>query len=621
MAQPIQLESPNVKALNKQLAALELDSGVNFLLHTPAWHITGWQAITRIEYGEPPCIIINGEEVPLYLCEATSDHQAWHAEPFWRQASIPEQQWLKIACPSGATNQILQLRASDSISPWQLLQLLRPDISNGDLDCLRPWLCNNGIHECNLLRQHPAVIAAVNQAIAGTDITWLHWAIKQERTDLQAAFKPGEAEAFLHWLNHHGASEHHLTPINAQGRLVADKPPLRLWRDRTFGVNLFGYANEALGIGEDLRTVHAALLSAGVPVAMVDIPCHHSSRELRNQARHNPDQLAPYALNLVCLTAEEHARVLLELGEAIFKERYCIGYWPWELSRWPSAWQPLMALADEIWASSRHTQKAIQTALNGREQPRLQLHPLPLQPLQPLSAAERQRWRLYFKLPAESTLVICSFDGRSSYARKNPWGAIDAFQEAFNDTTSVHLVIKTMHGGMSNHHWDDLQNRVAENQQLQLIDAVLDRDELLGLYGCCDILISLHRAEGYGRVLAEALVLGLDVIATDYSGNTDFCIGPQAYPVRYARVAVLPNEYPHSRQQHWAEPDVNHAQHLLREAIKRRAHRASTQKNPDTTAYQQLFNLEAIGQQYKKRLLDIYSKNNDPDLQLRWPQT
>ena len=620
MARPIQLEAHNLGDLNKQLAALTPDRSLELLIHTPAWHITGWTLITHTRGSRSPTVMLNGQAIPFHLSETTGDRQVWRGEPYWTQAAIPEQQWLKVTRPSEGTDQILQLQATDNVSPWQLLQLLRRDITGGDLDRLRPWLCNNGIHECNLLRQHPAVLAAVNQAIAGTDVTWLHWTLRQERADLQATFKPHDRDTFLHWLNHHGAIEHHLSPIDAQGRLIAETPSLQPWRNRAFGVNLFGYANEALGIGEDLRTVHAALLAAGVPVSILDIPCHHSSQELRDQARRHPDQLAPYAFNLICLTAEENARVLLELGEAIFKERYCIGYWPWELSNWPDAWQPLLALVDGIWASSRHTQKAIQTALIGRDQPTLHRLPLPLQPLQPLSAAERQRWRLYFKLPAEATLIICSFDGRSSYARKNPWGAIDAFQQAFNDTTSVRLVIKTMHGGLRDQHWEDLQNRAAEDSRLQLIDAVLDRDELLGLYGCCDVLISLHRAEGYGRVLAEALVMGLDVVATDYSGNTDFCIGPQAHPVWYSKVAVLPDEYPHSRKQQWAEPDINHAQQLLREAAKRRSHHVLINNSLETTAYQQLFSHVAIGQSYRDHLLNLWGKRNNPHFKLRWHQ-
>ena len=61
---------------------------------------------------------------------------------------------------------------------------------------------------------------------------------------------------------------------------------------------------------------------------------------------------------------------------------------------------------------------------------------------------------------------------------------------------------------------------------------ILPPDKLLALYGCCDVFLSLHRLEGFGRGMAEALQLGVDVIATAYGGNTDFCTGPLAHPLR-----------------------------------------------------------------------------------------
>jgi glycosyltransferase involved in cell wall biosynthesis len=604
-ATPHQLHAKSCSELNQSLRELRLYHSTTLFIQTPGWHITTWEVISS--GGEKaPQFLLNGYSVTPRLLESIGDRQRWIIEPYWSQAALPEQQWLQISWPDGQSGALLQLQASEALSPWQLLQLLRPDVARSTLDPLRLWLFCNGIHECNLLRQHPTVLAALNQSIPGTNLPWFHWALRQQRQDLQTAIAPYDAGAMRHWLQHHGAAEHQLDPISFEGLLVPGKVPVQTWTQRPFGVNLFGYASEALGIGEDLRTVHTALSSAGIPVKVVDIQRQHSDEPLRQQARCLPDQLAPYAFNIVCLTAEEQGRVLLELGLAVFQEHYTIGYWPWELSRWPQVWQPLLGLADEVWASSAHTHGALQTALGERNMPKLQQFPLPLEHLEPLSAEERRHWRQTFELPAAAPLVVCSFDGRSSYGRKNPWGAIDAFQQALPLDSEARLVIKTMHAGLAEQQWQQLQARVQADPRLLLIDAVLPREPLLGLYGCCDVLLSLHRAEGYGRVLAEALLLGLDVIATGYGGNSDFCIGPLAHPVDFTLLPVLPDDYPHAEGQVWAEPDQAQASALLQSVLAQRAADPNRcfGKSP---AYRPLFSPKAIGQRYAKRLQQIWS--------------
>ena len=587
--------------LNQQLQDLPPHREMDLLIHTPSWCPSGWTLIISGTTSAPD-VLINGESASCRLLERAADRCLYALDPFWSQSTCPEHHWLLIR----SSGTILRLQASDSISPWALLQLLRPDVARSSLDPLRSWLFSNGILEYNLLRQHHAVLASLNQSIPGTALPWFHWALRQQRMDLQQAFSPHDAAAMCHWLVHHGAQEHQLSPINSDGLLIAEPISLQPWKQRPFGVNLFGYASEDLGIGEDLRTVHTALRSAGIPVQVVDIPRHPSSDALRQVARSTPDKLAPYAFNIVCLTAEEHARVLLELGEAVFQERFTIGYWPWELSQWPKPWQPLLRLADEIWASSQHTHGALKAALGERPSPSLHLLPLPLERLQPFGASDRAHWRAHFQLPQGAPLVICSFDGRSSYARKNPWATIDAFQAATEPHTPARLVIKTMHAGLAEQQWEQLQARVAADPRLLLIDGVLPRDALLGLYGCCDVLLSLHRAEGYGRVLAEVLLLGLDVIATNYGGNRDFCIGPRAHPVGYTLIPVLPGEYPHGSGQVWAEPDPAAAIEQLQRVLRQCA--GQPIQPPERSApYQHLFSPEAIGQRYAERLHQIWA--------------
>ena len=138
----------------------------------------------------------------------------------------------------------------------------------------------------------------------------------------------------------------------------------------------------------------------------------------------------------------------------------------------------------------------------------------------------------------------------------------------------------------------------------------MNRIELMQFYGCCDIFLSLHRAEGYGRCLAEALQLGLDLIATDWSGNKDFCKGSLYHPVPYELMPVKPFEYPYWQEQFWAEPDIKEAAKILIKVVSRRK-REGIPNQEISKEYQRYFSAKTCGERYKKRLeeLNLFNAN------------
>ena len=265
------------------------------------------------------------------------------------------------------------------------------------------------------------------------------------------------------------------------------------------------------------------------------------------------------------------------LGKNSTANRYCIGYWPWELSHWPEAWIPLLSLVDEVWASNQFTYNSLKPLFKSRTN-QLQLLPLEFKTQEILGKDEIYYWREKFNIPRTAIQFICSFDGRSSFWRKNPWGAIKAFQIAFHSKATdtsinqpVRLIIKAMHGSMNQQTQEELRKLCTEDSRITYIDEILDRDQLLGLYSCCDALISLHRSEGFGRVMAEAFLAGVDVIATNYSGNCDFCDGPLFHPIGYQERKVMPEHYIHSEGQYWAEANQLEAALALQFVAKIRA--------------------------------------------------
>ena len=301
--------------------------------------------------------------------------------------------------------------------------------------------------------------------------------------------------------------------------------------ERPFGVNLIGHALDRGGNGEDVRMAASALQSAGVPCSVINHPALNGASGCDNSLEPllcSDPAGGPYAFNLVCLTAQIQARWHLQAGVDPLRERYTLAAWPWETHLWPQAWLPLFEMVDELWPSSGFTASALQDPAAAAGLP-LRLMPMAAEVPDPerfCRPAARQATRERHGLPTDALLFGYGFDLNSTAIRKNPMAALEAFQLAFPATAStpkVALLIKTFPPRGFDPEWHWLELRAAEDPRIHLVVASLERDELLALYGCCDVFLSLHRSEGFGRGMAEALQLGVDVIATAYGGNTDFC--------------------------------------------------------------------------------------------------
>jgi glycosyltransferase involved in cell wall biosynthesis len=162
---------------------------------------------------------------------------------------------------------------------------------------------------------------------------------------------------------------------------------------------------------------------------------------------------------------------------------------------------------------------------------------------------------------------IFSFDYLSCPARKNPLGVLRAFQAAFPDKGErVGLVIKSTNAGA--YQYPEVTTVLLEaahqDRRIKIIDRILSRDEVLSLIRQSDCYVSLHRAEGFGLGMAEAMAFGMPVIGTNYSGNTDFLSESTGFPVPYTLRPVQPGEFPFGDGQFWAEPDEATAAAIMR---------------------------------------------------------
>jgi glycosyltransferase involved in cell wall biosynthesis len=323
-------------------------------------------------------------------------------------------------------------------------------------------------------------------------------------------------------------------------------------------VRLTGYLGHTLGLGAAARGYVQALGAAGVPVSTVTVPLHHLALPVALEdayGRHSFEDLVHeggHGFEIVAVNADELPSFVERLGEDYF-EGPRIGIWGWETNSVPSRWQRAFALVDEIWVYSRFMAENIGAVA-----------PVPVVALPPpVERPATPAPPLRLGVPA-GYLFLFVFDYLSTVQRKNPVGLIEAFKRAFASGEGPQLLIKTINGPLRPLSEEEVLWAADGREDVHVIDRSLTGEELNGLMAACDCYVSLHRAEGFGLTLAEAMAIGKPTIATRYSGNVDFMDDANSYLVDYEIGRVGPECEIYPPEGEWAEPNVEHAAELMR---------------------------------------------------------
>jgi glycosyltransferase involved in cell wall biosynthesis len=328
--------------------------------------------------------------------------------------------------------------------------------------------------------------------------------------------------------------------------------------DVSKGVNLIGYAHGAFGMGEHVKMAARALSGWSDKFSIVDVNAYAHARQPESDILSWSERPERYGTNIFHVNADVMAGALTTIGPSLGAGRYNIGYWAWELSQVPDAWQPSIDFVDEIWAPSLFIQEAFQGATN---------KPVVHMPLCVDLSFDTWKRRKDFGLPEDKFLFLYYFDSHSYYQRKNPFAALRAFKAAFADRQDVGLVIKTQNANENSPEWVDLLGISDGDPRIHILNQTMTKGEVLSLQVECDCFVSLHRSEGFGRGPAEAMWLGKPVIVTGYSGNMDFTLPDNSLLVDYQLVRVRALEYPFHRNQVWAQPDEDHAARQMRRLV------------------------------------------------------
>jgi glycosyltransferase involved in cell wall biosynthesis len=357
------------------------------------------------------------------------------------------------------------------------------------------------------------------------------------------------------------------------------------------GLNVIGYLSAETGVGEVPRALARSLTAADYPIAMTRLANPDGARSNDLSALNLPTG-TPYDVNLFCVNADSMSNVKEQLGRRLWGQKYNIAFWFWEIANFPEIWRNRFDDLQEVWVGSSFVQEAISA-----------MSPIPVVKigipitLRPPASLRRQE----LGLPQEKFIFLYAFDMLSIPERKNPLDYISAFKRAFEPHfTDVHLVLKVN----NLHYFKDWETRLrTEVQAVQgtLIDATLDRAHVDALFQHSDAYVSLHRSEGFGLTIAEAMRLEIPVIATDYSGNRDFLNEANGFPVRYELIELERDYGPYCKGNVWAQPNVDHAADLMRyvlnnrEEAKRRAQLAAQDID-------MLFGPQAISKKIIRRL-------------------
>ena len=318
-------------------------------------------------------------------------------------------------------------------------------------------------------------------------------------------------------------------------------------------VCLIGHPFAPIGRGEDVRCSFRALRAVAVAPTLLDIYGHYqpdadAHREFAPHLRKEPA-----AINIFHINGDEVELALATLADALPKHAYNIVYPNWELSRYPHDWARQLDRFDEIWAPSAFVHAALIAAVT---------KPVVHMTLASEVMLSSFRSRRYFGIPESAYAFLFFFDFRSFAARKNPQAVIHAFRQLrrLRPASNAYLVIKVHGGEAAPTALAELQHSVSDlRDSVVLINRAMDDNDTKNLLRLCDCFVSLHRSEGFGRGLAEAMNLGKPVIATRYSGNLDFMDDCTAYLIDHTLVPVQSGEYPFAESQEWADADSGQA--------------------------------------------------------------
>jgi hypothetical protein len=336
---------------------------------------------------------------------------------------------------------------------------------------------------------------------------------------------------------------------------IIPKSTTTLVEEQELCIEVIGFFQSISGIGESARLCAQQLASDGYRVKCTSVEkFFRKGQEVDWQWQ---DDVADTEINcrIYHLNPPMLPPVIFQMGLANFKKTYNIGYWAWELEAIPNEWMKAIRYMNAIITPSRFTTDVIKRYADS---PVLTA----THPVTRGIATEEMRTRL--AIPEQAFVVSNIFSFGSAMERKNPVGLIEAFTRAFAGSSDAYLVLKA-NAGADTLEKENLLRAISAHPNICLVDEHWSRADVLGLIACSDLYASLHRSEGFGLTIAEAMLLDIPVLVTAWSGNMDFCTKENSFLVNYQPIKVNSShpEFREFENATWADADIEQTTQLL----------------------------------------------------------
>lgn len=368
---------------------------------------------------------------------------------------------------------------------------------------------------------------------------------------------------------------------------------------------IIGHPFAPTGRGEDLRCMLRSLQAVGAKPRVRDVYKLDPRRDqsLVTEFDGTLVDQSSATFNVFLLNGDELAQALPHIG-GLPKNAINVIYPAWELPNYPTKWAMALEQFDEVWAPSQF----IADSILGRVS-----IPVIHMPLACETKVRTFHGRRHFDIPESAFAFLFTFDFTSFISRKNPFAVIDAFAKAYASfgEPDACLVLKLNRGALAIADYERFLNQLGQRRErIILIDATLSNDEIKSLARCCDAFVSLHRSEGFGRGISEAMCLGKPVIVTAWSGNMDFTQADVSCLVDYRLVPVGENEYLCGDGQVWAEPDVDQAADFMLQLIRDRSWAAEL--GARASRHMRVnYSYRARGLSYLSRIMELLHQQQD----------
>lgn len=383
--------------------------------------------------------------------------------------------------------------------------------------------------------------------------------VYESRSDLREHFPNAEGSGFsslVDWCWDEAAKgnfDYRLIPQNSleQIQVAQDLIHIESRQESENGIQISGYFRAEMGVGELGRNTVKAVNASGIPYSTATVTDVIHRQNLDFQEKKG----GAHRVNIICMNADSLVHFVYRMGSDYFKDRYTIAVWAWELEEFPPDFDESFEYVDEIWACSEFTRNAVAT----RGLKPVFALPVTVETAEVVEAFDRSD----HGIPDAYMFLFC-FDLLSIFERKNPLAVIDAFKMAFAPNEGPVLVIKALNGDKRLADLEKIRFRAKGRSDIIVLTKYLDHAQNVSLYEACNCYVSLHRSEGLGLTIAEAMSHGKPVIATEYSGNLDFMNNDNSYLVPFTYGEVPEGSEPYRVGARWADPDVTEAAKIMR---------------------------------------------------------